>query len=238
MADADSGAVVVVGGTRGLGLEVARAYARLGHEVVLTGRDPGQAAAVAKDLADLDGPVTGLGLDLTFPEQIPERLAGVGPVRYLVLAAIDRDENTVRSYDIARAMKLITMKLAGSTEVIHTLLERMPDDGAVLLFGGQAKHRPYPGSLTVTTVNGGVEAMVRTLAIELAPIRCNALHPGIVGDSPQWSDKAVALERTRERTPGGRLVTMDDIVHAAMFLLENGAANGVNLSIDGGIMLT
>jgi NAD(P)-dependent dehydrogenase (short-subunit alcohol dehydrogenase family) len=235
MADADSGAVVVIGGTRGLGLEVARAYAKLGRQVVLTGRDAAQAAAVA---GDLDGDVTGLGLDLTVPEQIPERLAGVGRVGYLVLAAIDRDENTVRSYDIGRAMQLITMKLAGSTEVIHTLLERMADDGAVLLFGGQAKHRPYPGSLTVTTVNGGIEAMVRTLALELAPIRCNALHPGIVGDSPQWRDKAAMLEGVRARTPGGRLVTMDDIVHAAMFLLENQAANGVNLSIDGGIMLT
>jgi NAD(P)-dependent dehydrogenase (short-subunit alcohol dehydrogenase family) len=235
MADADSGAVVVVGGTRGLGLEVARSYAKLGRQVVLTGRDAAQAAAVA---GDLDGDVTGLGLDLTVPEQIPERLAGVGQVDYLVLAAIDRDENTVRSYDIGRAMQLITMKLAGSTEVIHTLLERMADDGAVLLFGGQAKHRPYPGSLTVTTVNGGIEAMVRTLAVELAPIRCNALHPGIVGDSPQWRDNEAMLTRTKERTPGGRLVTMDDIVHAAMFLLENRAANGVNLSLDGGIMLT
>ena len=71
---------------------------------------------------------------------------------------------------------------------------------------------------------------MHTLAVELAPIRVNALHPGIVGDSPYWAGKpAAVLDAVLARTPLGRLVTMDEIVHAAMFLLENGAVNGVNL---------
>jgi NAD(P)-dependent dehydrogenase (short-subunit alcohol dehydrogenase family) len=233
--DADSGAVVVIGGTRGLGLEVARAYAERGRTVVLSGRDAGQAQAVAKELG---GSASGIGLDLTRVEEIPGRLDGIGPVAHLVLAAIDRDENTVRDYDVSRAMKLLTMKLAGSTEVLHTLLDRMGDDSSVLIFGGQARHRPYPGSLTVTTVNGGVEAMVRTLAVELAPIRCNGLHPGIVTDSPQWSGNEAMIERTRARTPGGRTVTMADVVGAAAFLLENKAMTGANLAVDAGWLLT
>jgi NAD(P)-dependent dehydrogenase (short-subunit alcohol dehydrogenase family) len=80
--------------------------------------------------------------------------------------------------------------------------------------------------------------MVRTLAIELAPIRVNALHPGIVGDSPMWRDDAAMLERVRVRTPIGRSVTMAEIVDAAVFLLENGAMNGVNLDVDGGWLLS
>jgi NAD(P)-dependent dehydrogenase (short-subunit alcohol dehydrogenase family) len=104
----------------------------------------------------------------------------------------------------------------------------------VLLFGGLAKEKPYPGSTTVTSVNGAVETMVRTLALELAPVRVNALHPGIVGDSPTWKDKIAVLDATREKTPTGRLVTMADISSAAAFLLENPAVNGVNLFVDGG----
>ena len=74
------------------------------------------------------------------------------------------------------------------------------------LFGGQALRRPYPGSTTVTTVNGGVTGLVHTLAVELAPIRVNAIHPGIVGDSPYWAGKPPeVLEAVRARTPIGRL---------------------------------
>ena len=110
----------------------------------------------------------------------------------------------------------------------------MHDVTSVLLFGGLAKDRPYPGSTTVTAVNGAVETMVRTFATELAPVRVNALHPGIVGDSPQWVNAAEMLERVKARTPTGRLPTMDDIAGAAMFLLHNPAVNGVNLPVDGG----
>jgi NAD(P)-dependent dehydrogenase (short-subunit alcohol dehydrogenase family) len=79
--------------------------------------------------------------------------------------------------------------------------------------------------------------MVRTLATELAPIRVNAVHPGIVADSPQWRGNAAMLDKTRSRTPGGRLVTMQDVVGAVVFLLENRAVNGVNLHVDGGWLL-
>jgi NAD(P)-dependent dehydrogenase (short-subunit alcohol dehydrogenase family) len=98
--------------------------------------------------------------------------------------------------------------------------------------------RPYAGSTTVTTVNGGVTGLVRTLAVELAPVRVNAIHPGVVGDTPAWSGKPEAvLEAIRARTPIGRLVTTEDIVDAAVFLLENRGVNGVNLEVDGGWVL-
>jgi NAD(P)-dependent dehydrogenase (short-subunit alcohol dehydrogenase family) len=131
------------------------------------------------------------------------------------------------------------MKLVGYTEVIHTLLPRMSDESAILLFGGLARDRPYPGSTTVTTVNGGVTSLVRTLVIELAPIRVNAIHNGIVGDSPQWKDMpAERRQALVDRTPTGRLVTMVESVGASRFLLENGAINGINLAVDGGWMCT
>lgn len=225
-------AVLVVGGTAGLGREVAAHYHRRGEQVIVTGRDPDRTNAAAAGIGD---GVVGLGFDLGRPETIAGALADVGPVSRLVLAAIARDNNPVREYTIDGAIALTTMKLVGYTETIHVLLDRLSDESSVVLYGGRAKDRPYPGSTTVTTVNGGISSMIRTLAIELAPIRFNAIHPGIVGDSPFWAGKP--LEAVIARTPTGRLATMAEVVDATVFLLENRAVNGVNLYVDGGWML-
>jgi NAD(P)-dependent dehydrogenase (short-subunit alcohol dehydrogenase family) len=227
-----NGSVVVVGGTRGLGREVAQFYADAGREVVVTGRD---AAACEQCAAEIGGRTQGVAFDLADPHSIAGRLDGVGSVQYLVLAAIDRDANSVREYDLDAAIRLVTLKLVGYTEVIHALQPRFSDDASVLIFGGLARDRPYPGSTTVTTVNGGVTGLVRTLVIELAPTRVNALHPAIVGDSPQWVNMpAERHDALVSRTPIGRLVTMAEVVEASRFLLENAAINGINLPVDGG----
>ena len=215
---------------------VAEQLAARGDRVVVTGRDAGRAEAVA---AEIGGSVRGLALDLARPTEIAERLAGVDAVDSIVIAAIERDENSVRKYDVEGALRLVTMKLVGYTEVVHALAPRLAQDAAIVLFGGLAKERPYPGSTTVTTVNGAVSSMVRTLAVELAPVRVNAIHPGVVGDSPAWSGKPPGvLDALVSRTPCGRLATMGDVAHAVLFLLDNQAVNGVNLDVDGGWLLT
>jgi NAD(P)-dependent dehydrogenase (short-subunit alcohol dehydrogenase family) len=226
------GSVLVVGGTGGLGREIARHYHEQGHPTIITGRDPERTASIASEIGD---GVRGIGFDLAHPHEIAESLADVGPVSRLVLTAIARDNNPISEYDIDGAVYLTTMKLVGYTETVHALLDRLSDESSVVLFGGRAKDRPYPGSTTVTTVNGGVSSLIRTLAIQLAPIRFNSVHPGIVGDSPYWEDKP--LDAVVERTPTGRLATMEDVVGATVFLLENPAMNGVNLYVDGGWML-
>jgi NAD(P)-dependent dehydrogenase (short-subunit alcohol dehydrogenase family) len=229
------GAVVVIGGTSGMGREVARFYAGQGRDVVISGRDAQRTRAIASEIG---GRTVGIGLELEACDEIATRLRSVGPVQHLVIAAIERDENTARDYDVKRAIRLATLKLVGYTEVVHALLDRMGESSSVVLFGGLAKDRPYPGSTTVTTVNGGISTMVHTLAVELAPIRVNAIHPAIVGDSPYWSGKPEAvLEGFRSRTPLGRLVSMRDVVGAVAFLLENPAVTGVNLPVDGGWLL-
>lgn len=242
MAEADAGtpggagSVVVVGGTAGIGRELAAHYARQGRSVVITGRSAPRAREVA---AGIGWDTTGLGFDLAEPDTIAPALAAVGAVDHLFLVAIDRDANTVRDYDVAAAVHLVTLKLVGYTEVVHALVPRMGVDSSVVVFGGLAKDRPYPGSTTVSTINGGVATMVHTLALELAPIRINALHPAIVGDSPFWEAKpADVLEGYRSRTPLGRLVSMHDVVDAAAFLAHNPSVTGVNLHVDGGWLLT
>jgi NAD(P)-dependent dehydrogenase (short-subunit alcohol dehydrogenase family) len=228
------GAVVIVGGTSGLGRRIAEKYAAEGRPVVITGRDSARAEAVADEISS---GARGVALELTEPLWIARGLEEVGAVDRVVLAAIDRDANTVQAYDVQGALRLATLKLVGYTEVLHCLHPAMHDDSAVLLFGGLAKDRPYPGSTTVTAVNGAVTTMVRTFGIELAPVRVNALHPGIVGDSPMWKDAAEMLANVKARTPTGRLITMDEVTDAAVFLLENRAINGVNLAVDGGWMM-
>ena len=223
---------LVVGGTSGIERELARTLANRGDDVLITGRDAARAEAIA---AELGGRVRGAALDLAEPHDITEALSELGEVRHLVLTAIERDENTVRDYDIERALRLVTLKLVGYSEVVHVLADRLAADASVLLFGGLAKERPYPGSTTVTTVNGGITGLVRTLATELAPVRVNGIHPGVVGDSPAWRDKpAEVLDALRARTPTGRLATMEDIVDASLFLLENPSMNGADLFVDGG----
>lgn len=232
----ENGSTVVIGATSGLGREVAAHYADRGHRVVISGRDESRTAAVASEIGS---GAAAVALDLAEPKGIAPALADVGRVDHLVIAAIDRDANQVSDYDIDAAIRLTTLKLVGYTEVVHTLASRLHDESAIVLFGGLAKDKPYPGSTTVTTINGGVTGLVRTLVSELAPVRTNAIHPGIVADSPFWSEKPPeVLEAVRAKTPTGRSMRMQDIVNAVAFLLENPAMNGVNLPVDGGWSLT
>ena len=221
----------MIGGTSGSGLDLARALAQRGERVVITGRNLDRAQAVAREIGD---GVRALALDLTQPADIAGKLADIGPVRNLVLAAIERDSNTVRKFDVVRATLLVTLKLVGYVEVVHALADRLTPDATILLFGGVSRDKPYPGSTTVTTINGGVTSMVRTLMTELAPVRVNAIHPGVIVDTPAWAGNASMLDPMLARTPTHRLTTMEDVTHACLFLLDNPAVNGVNLPLDGG----
>jgi NAD(P)-dependent dehydrogenase (short-subunit alcohol dehydrogenase family) len=224
------GAVVVVGGTRGIGFELVKHYANAGREVVLHGRSD----TVADAVAEVGGNVRGVTFDLAEPHGIAPAVADVGPVDKLALVAIERDQNTVAEYDIDQAIHLVTLKLVGYTAVVSALHDRFTESSSIVLFGGMAKERPYPGSTTVTTVNGGVVGLTRTLVEELKPIRVNSIHPGIVGDSPYWAEKPAAITKYTAETPTGRLARMDEVVDAVVFLLENSAVNGVDLIVDGG----
>ena len=229
---ARQGTAVILGGTAGIGRELAAQLAADGMSVVISGRDAARAQAVA---AEIGPSVSGIGLDLAEPATLRDALAGVGQVDALIIAAIERDANSVKDYDIEGATRLAVLKLVGYTEAVHVLADRFTRSASIVLFGGLAMLRPYPGSTTVTTVNGGVSAMVRTLASELAPVRVNAVHPGIVGDSPAWEDKDLSL--VVSRTPIGRTVTMQEIVDATLFLLDNGGVNGHNLMVEGGVLV-
>jgi NAD(P)-dependent dehydrogenase (short-subunit alcohol dehydrogenase family) len=155
-------------------------------------------------------------------------------VDQLVVTAIEQSVNSLANFDVESATRVVTVKMVGYTEVVRVLHSRFGPDASVVLFGGLAKDRPYPGSTMVSAFNGGITALVRTLALELAPYRINAVHPGVVGDSPKWRD--VVDHPHVQRTPLGRLVTMEEVADATDFLLRNTGINGQNLVIDGGLL--
>lgn len=232
---AKPGTVVVVGGTCEIGKHLAMHYARKGYPVVVTSRDPGRAQAAAREVG---GDTIGLAVDLSRPHEIAPAFAPINDVQHLALVALYRDNNRVREYNIDEAIKLVTLKLVGYTECVHQLLPKFREDASIVMFGGLARHQPYPGSTTITTVNGGVAALIRSLALELAPIRVNAIHPGQVADTPAWKNQPQeVLDNLKARTALGRLVTIEDVIHATVFLLENRGITGLNLRVDGGRMM-
>lgn len=230
--------VVVIGATRGTGRELAAEYARRGADVVITGRSARRATDVAAELSkDVPGTVTGLSLDLTRPAEIAEMLSPIGRVDRLAVVGMVRDRNTIAAYDVARAGELAVTKVVGYTAVVSALAPLLAPDASILLFGGMAKDVPYPGSTTVTAVNAAITGLVRTMSVELAPVRVNSIHPGMIEDSPYWDGNAAAaelLEKFRALSLTRRLGSMDDVVDACVFLLENSLANTIDLPLDGG----
>src|SRR5262245_62968204 len=130
------GSVVIIGGTAGLGKQIARHYAEQGRDVILTSRD---ADRCGKAVQEVGGTTRSFAFDLAKPHEIKETLADVGEVDHLVLAAIERDSNTASEYSVERAIYLVTLKLVGYTAVVHALREKLTGSASILLFGGQAK---------------------------------------------------------------------------------------------------
>jgi NAD(P)-dependent dehydrogenase (short-subunit alcohol dehydrogenase family) len=212
---------------------IALRLAKRGDDVIITSRDSARADSAARQI----GPTArGLSLDLSQPDTIAAALVDIPGVDALVITAVEQGLNSLREFDIARAIKSVTVKLVGYTETVRVLHDRFSPQASVVLFGGLAKERPYPGSTVVTAFNGGITGLVKTLAVEIAPHRVNAVHPGIVGDSPKWRD--TPDHPHLPRTPIGRLVTMAEVVDATEFLLCNTGVNAHDLIVDGGLLVT
>ncbi|MDQ0808399.1 NAD(P)-dependent dehydrogenase (short-subunit alcohol dehydrogenase family) [Streptomyces sp. B3I7] len=224
---------LIVGGSGGLGGVIAGHFANRGDDVIVTARDKARAEAVA---ARIGGGTRGLALDLARPETIDAALAEVTQIDHLVITAVGQAANTLAAFNITDAVSAVTMKLVGYAETVRVLRDRFAPQASVVLFGGLAKERPYPGSTIVSTFNAGITGLVRTLAVEIAPHRVNALHPGLIGDSPKWRD--VPNPPHSAQTPIGRLVTMAEIADATEFLLRNTGINAHDLHMDGGLLAT
>lgn len=231
--------LVVIGGSSGIGLQIAKDAHALGCKVTISGR-----GARAADSAKSIGPdVTALTIDLEDSASIRGALADGPPIDHLVITPIHRLMTSVKEFNAAEAKRLAAVKLIGYVEIVQAALPRLKPTSSIVLFGGLAKANPYPGSTMVSIVNGGIVGMTRTMAVELAPIRVNSISPGLVGDSPAWErivkqgGGSPVVDAMVAKTPTRRVATMADVAHAVFFLLDNPAVNGIDLEIDGGIQL-
>ncbi len=223
---------VIIGGTGGLGRVLAQHFADRGDQVLITSRDAERAEQTAKEIG---AAVTGLAVDLTRPGSVADSLRPIASVDRLVITAIHQTTTAITNFDIEDATTAVTVKLVGTAAVVEALRDRFTPDAALVLFGGLAMSLPYPGSTMVTTVNAGISGLARTLAAELAPVRVNVLHPGLVGDSPKWRDRPT--DAVAQRTPIGRLVTMEEVIDASDFLLRNAGMNAHDLHLNGGVLV-
>ena len=227
-----STSLVVGGASDGVGGVIARRFAGRGDEVIITSRDVARAQAAAREVG---GDVRGLAVDLSQPKTLAAALENVPDLDNVVITAMESVPVTLAAFDIDDAIRSVTIKLVGYAEVVRVLRGQLRPGASVVLFGGLAKERPYPGSTMVTTFNAGLTGLVKTLAVEIAPHRVNALHPALIGDSPKWRD--VTNHPHIAATPIGRLITMEEVADATDFLLRNGGMNAHDLYIDGGILI-
>ncbi|WP_437627131.1 SDR family oxidoreductase [Sorangium sp. So ce1151] len=227
--------VVVIGGSSGIGLGVARACLARGASLTLVSRSPEKLAGAAAELGDARR-VRTFAADVTQEAEVRSLFDQHPPARHVVVTAVQGHYQPIREMDIAAARRLIDSKLVAALHVAKHA--RIAPGGSLVFTTGIAAVRPGPGGSVVAAVNGALMSLVRALAIELAPVRVNALSPGWV-DTPVWDSIAGGAKEQRfaqhaRRLPVGRIGAPADIADAALFLMGNGFTTGEVLHVDGG----
>ncbi|MRH93462.1 SDR family oxidoreductase [Nocardia sp. SYP-A9097] len=230
--------IAVLGGTSGIGFAVAASAAEQGAEVTIVSSRP---VNVERALAELPSGTAGLTADLTDGDQVRNLFAAIGALDHLVYTAGEALLFApLAELDIAAARKFFELRYFGVLTAVQAAASRLRPDGSIILTTGTARPRPVPGSAVPSSLCGAMEALTRALAVELAPIRVNAVMPGVVR-SPLWNlpeDVLAEFYRdTAESAPLRRVGEVEDIARAYLYLLEQPHATGTVLTVDGGAVL-
>jgi NAD(P)-dependent dehydrogenase (short-subunit alcohol dehydrogenase family) len=231
--------IVVVGGSSGIGLAVARQAAARGARVTIAARSRERLARAA---AAMPAPVDLVPCDLTDDDSVARAAAAFGAIDHLVIPGSgDAVVAPFASLDLARGRRFLDSKLWGPLRLVraaHAQVRR-----SIALFSGAASRKIAPGGALTTTINAAVEALARALALELAPLRVNVISPGIV-DTPVW-DTLLAPDERRAlfaalpaRLPARRAGAPDELAAATLAVLENPYMTGAVVLVDGGYALT
>ena len=230
--------LLVIGGARGLGFELAKAASERGARVTVTGWDARAAEGCATEL----GPsARGLACDLVDGASLGRLFTDIDVVDHLVLTAIERDQNSAADFRADAAARMMLIKTVGYANAVAHALPKLDADGSVVMFSGLSMWRPSPGSTTLSMANSAILGLVNSLAVEIAPVRVNAITPGSVAGTEAIDNAGPVMaeffEAQRQRTPAKRLPTPSDIVAAVLFLLTCPGVNGENLVVDAGAHL-
>jgi NAD(P)-dependent dehydrogenase (short-subunit alcohol dehydrogenase family) len=231
--------VIVLGASSGIGLAVAREALREEAEVVIVSS---QLPRIEKALAALGPKAQGCALNLLDEAEVERFFNTIGDFDHLVYTAGD----TLRlaqlaDADLAEARSAYELRYWGALAAAKYGARRVRPGGSITFTTGIAAARPRAGWALVASVCGAVEALTRALAVELAPVRVNAVSPGLVatnlwegmsGQARQqmYADAADAL-------PVGRVGSAEDVATAYLFLMCSGFATGQTHVVDGGALL-
>jgi NAD(P)-dependent dehydrogenase (short-subunit alcohol dehydrogenase family) len=225
--------VVVVGRGGGIARAVTMLARSEGARVVVAGRNP---AALAAEYDD-EG-ITAETVDVTDDESIAAFAGRVGPVDHVVSTVSARARGKLVDLDRAKLQSSFDTKVIGPAMLAKHFAPRMNVGGSFVLFSGVNAFKVNVGYLGVAITNGAVDFLTRSLAVELAPIRVNAISPGVI-DTGAWDSLGEHRKRdyfahVSDTNPAGRIGTVDDVADAVLFALTNTFLTGVTLKVDGG----
>ncbi|WP_329586933.1 SDR family oxidoreductase [Kitasatospora sp. NBC_01250] len=231
--------VFVMGGSSGIGEAAATAFAADGAEVVITGRSQ---ARLDEAVARIGGRTTGHRVDAADPEALKAFFAEAGTIDHLVVGVSGgAGVGPFAQLDLAQLAAGFDGKFWPQVRVLQAALPHLRRDGSVTLITAASARSAFPGTAGLAAINGALEAMVPPLAVELAPLRVNAVSPGVV-DTPWWD--AVPAEQRKElfdglaaTTPVGRVGRPEDLAQAIQLLAANTFITGVVLDCTGGANL-
>ncbi|TCO48807.1 SDR family oxidoreductase [Actinocrispum wychmicini] len=231
--------VVVVGGTSGIGLATAQRLVDGGREVVVVGRDGTKLAAA---LDQLGKNARGHALDARDQTAMTAMFAELGAVDHVVVTVTGPSGMTpFASMPLSHVQDHVDGKLVTHIGVAQAALPVLRKDGSITFVSAISSGGAMPGTAALAAVNASVEAIVPVLAVELRPVRVNAVSPGVIA-TPWWDFlpadvRAETFEGFASGTPAGRVGQPSDVAHAIGFLIDNSFTTGVVLRVDGGAQL-
>jgi NAD(P)-dependent dehydrogenase (short-subunit alcohol dehydrogenase family) len=231
--------VVLLGGTAGIGLATARAAAGHGAEVIVASHGR---STVDTALAALPAGAGGRVLDVRDQAAVAAFFAGVGAFDHLVCTAGEPLlVGPLADTDLAAARAFFETRYWGTLTAVKYASPLLRPGGSITLTSGVTTVRPAPGWTVPTSTLGAVEALTRALAVELAPIRVNAVRPGLVRtglwrDLPE-PDREALYASFANTLPAGRAAEPDDIARTYVHLMEQDYTTGTIVTVDGGAVL-
>lgn len=231
--------VVIIGGTAGIGLATAVIAAEQGAKVWAAGRSEGH-IETAKGVAD--GRFEVRQADTHDAASMEAIFKEAGKIDHLVSAAIGGDR-TLKPFleQTEDQFKAAYDKLWGYAKVVRTGAPFLAEDGAVTLVSGSPARKVAPSTSALTCVGASVEAMVRCLAVELAPIRVNVVSPGTISTAMfDWMGEG--KDETLAKMTQGHLIkragTSEEVAAGLIFVMQNGYVTGTTVDVDGGRLLS
>ncbi len=227
--------VVIIGGSSGIGLATAHAAAEAGAYVLIAGRSREK---LHKAMEEISGDVDGHTLDVTKEDEVRDFFAGIGTLDHLVTTAASGVTGPFLQLESAVVREVFESKFWGQYFAARYGAPRIQPGGSITMFAGVASEKPLPGLVAYAAVNGAIEGLCRTLALELSPVRVNVVSPGIVM-TPAYSgmsepERHALFESLAEKLPVRRVGQPDDVAQAVLYLMRNGYTTGTVVSVDGG----